>query len=265
VFRSVREEVYRKSGDTQLPATFSTLREDFVLVAPNRKKSQQSRAVPEVSMRILSETKFRGLSVNLDQVVEPYSKYCSIVGNPDEDPFVRDQLIQCTGEKLLRAQDDLVKLREDIQIHEELYQKGKDTERQNSARFLKAYLLLWSSTIFVTGTAALSFLLMMILGSGHIMREMFPTSFINYENLRQAKQRDLVEKSYLQYRRDWEKAYRDFNNSLTNAGLQPQQTEVPSLADSAEVDDQQWEVKTSEKDILLSPRALLSMLKRLKG
>ncbi len=237
VFRMVRDEVYRKSDSVQLPATFSTLREDFVLAAPRREgDKEKSPPVPPVSMAVQPITKFRGLSVNPDQVVEPTSQYCGISGNPDEDTQVRDRMLQCIGEKLLRAQDDMVKLREDILTYEEDYRKGDDDERKKAMRFMKAYLMLWSDLIFSIGTAALTLLLLALIASGHIMREGFPSAFLRYERLRQAKQRVRLEKEYAIYRRSWTDALNAFNKNLTDKLPGSTPVDAPPFADTAEQD-----------------------------
>ena len=261
VFRMVRDEVYRKSDSAQLPATFSTLREDFVLAAPRGEKTKDTTPPQKVSMAVMPVTKYRGLSVNPDQVVEPTSQYCGIVGNPDEDAMVRDRMLLCIGEKLLRAQDDMVKLREDIQAYEEDFRKGDDEERKKAMRFMKAYLMLWSDVIFSIGTVALTLLLLAALASGHIMREGFPSAFLRYEKQRQAKQRSRLEKAYVKYRRNWVSALEKFNRRLQKnlPGATP--VDAPPFAETAEQDHYNAQAQSAEKPELPGLKALLRALR----
>ena len=154
VFRSVREEVYRKTNGAQLPLTTDTLREDFILAAPRHIKTTTEPQLP-LPESAAAKTKIitRGLTINRDQEEKsPADQYCGIAGDPDENTKVRDKLIECLGYKLLKAQDDLDKLRDDVRNFEAEGLANQDESFKQATRFMKAYMLLWSEPIFIAGT-----------------------------------------------------------------------------------------------------------------
>jgi hypothetical protein len=208
VFRSVREEVYRKTNGAQLPLTTDTLREDFILAAPRHTKTTIDPQSPTPdSAAEKPKQMMRGLTINPDQEEKnPAEQYCRIMGDPDENPKVRDKLIDCLGYKLLKAQDDLDKLRDDVRNFEAEGLANQDERFKQATRFMKAYMLLWSEPIFIAGTTALTFLLLIAVASGHIMREGIPAAFFRYEQKKQRIERAQVERAYTASKKKWQAA-----------------------------------------------------------
>jgi hypothetical protein len=275
VFRAVRDEVFRQSGGAQLPSAISTLREDFILAAPRKMKTDEvppdqpankASDKSQISLARAPFTKYRGLSVNPEQQDDvPNIQYCGISGDPDEDAGVRDQMLLCVGKKILRAQDDLVKLRDDVREYEAEFSKGEDVTIQKATRFMKAYLMLWSGAVFIAGTIAFSILLLLILASGHIMREAFPSAFIRYERERQALERRFVERKYRERRQDWEAALDRFNKDFLAKIPNAEPIDVARFDATAEQDYHRWQVNDHTPEKLPGLNALLQALKSKKG
>lgn len=275
VFRAVRDEVFRQSGGAQLPSAISTLREDFILATPRRTKKDEAppdqppnKAADksEISLAPVPFAKYRGLSINPEQQDDvPNIQYCGIAGDPDEDASVRDQMLLCVGKKLLRAQDDLIKLRDDVREYEAEFRKGEDETVRKATRFMKAYLMLWSDVVFIAGTIAFSILLLLILASGHIMREAFPSEFIRYERERQELERRFVERQYRAKRQDWEMALNIFNKNFLAKIPNAEPIDVARFDESAEQDYRRWQVKDQPPGKLPGLNALLRTLKSKKG
>jgi hypothetical protein len=259
VFRSVREEVYRKSGGRQLPWTSSTLGDEFVLKATPSKNqtsiASQSSTAPPIA---LAFAKFKGLSINPELENLPNSNLCGIVGSPDDSPEIRDQVLLCLGQKILKAQDDLVKLREDMVKFEESQQNNLNKDFWKATRFMSAYSILWSDTLFIIGTLVLTLVLLFILSSGHLMREAFPAAIMNYENLKHQMESARINHEYASYKTRWTI---DLNKFLK--GPHPHPENVLStfpFPNTAQEEHEKFQPIAPVNDNLPDAKALLSAL-----
>jgi hypothetical protein len=262
VFRSVREEVYRKTNGAQLPLTTDTLREEFILAAPRHIKTTTDPEPPlPNSASLKTDSLYRGLTINPDEEEKnPAFQYCGITGSADDDPKVRDQLIECLGHKLLKAQDDLDKLRDDVRNFEAEGLAYQDSTFKEATRFMKAYMLLWSEPIFIAGTLALTLLLLAAMSSGHIMREGIPAAFLRYEYRKQQLERARVEKAYAANKKKWRGALHDLKKRIDEHIPENQFNPDIEFAATAEQDYLNSRVQTGNTTPLPDESSLLSAL-----
>ena len=212
VFRSVREEVYRLSSGRQLPWTTSTLGSELVLKAPFNAQSSLSQAALMPSPLYQQGIKSKGLAIDPDQQVIPNALYCGIVGDPDLDEVVRIKMLSCLGKKMLREQDDYKKLKFDIEaLRSNPHNPG---DGLSVMRFISAYSIIWSDTLFIIGSGALTIILLAILASGHIMREGFPLAMMQYEQHKQYLDRERINSEYTGYYQIWSKQISRFKNKF---------------------------------------------------
>lgn len=264
VFRNVREEVYRKTHGSQLPLTTDTLREEFILAAPHQVKAIiDPQTTPQENSAIPKKITTRGLSINQEQEEKNQTdQYCHITGNAEDDPKIRNQLIECLGYKLLKAQDDLDKLRDDRRNFEAEGFVNKDEYFKESTRFMKSYMLLWSEPIFVAGTLSLTLLLLLAMASGHIMREGIPAAFFRYEQKKQIRQRQKVERAYTEYKKKWQTALLELKKKIDIHF--PENTFNPNVpfAETAEQDFLNSRVQTKTNEKLPDESALIALLNK---
>ena len=259
VFRSVREEVYRKSGGRQLPWSSSTLGDEFILKAiPSKNKNSiasQSSKEPTIA---LAFNKTKGLSINTELEILPNSNLCGIVGNPDDSPEIRDQVLLCLGQKILKSQDDLTKLREDIVKFEENQKTNLNEEFWKATRFMSAYSILWSETLFIIGTLVLTVFLLFTLSSGHIMREAFPSAIMSYESLKHQMESARINNEYAVYKTRWDTV---LNNFLQVSHPHPESVKSAfPFPDTAQDEHEQYKPSTPANENLPDAEALLSAL-----
>jgi hypothetical protein len=267
VFRSVREDVYQKTNGAQLPLTTDTLREEFILAAPRHIKTvtDPPRPLPD-SAAVKHHVVTRGLTITPgEEEINWSSQYCDITGNADDDPKVRDQLIECLGQRLLKAQDDLDKLRDDVRNFEAEGLAYQDNTSKEATRFMKAYMLLWSEPIFIAGTVALTLLLLVAMTSGHIMREGIPAAFLRYEYKKQQLERDSVERAYTTYKKKWQNALRGFKKRIDEHIPDNQFDAEVAFADTAEEDYLNSRIQTNHHQSLPDEAALLAALSAAPG
>jgi len=209
VFRSVREEVFRLSSGRQLPWTSSTLGSELILTAPFKPKIVLSEDFDQLAM-VPNTYLLKGLTIDPDLPDIPNAFYCGIVGDPVVDEGVRKRILNCLGQKILRSQDDYKKLTMDVELfkaNEQLQNTGSQ-----ATRFINIYKILWSDSLFIIGTASLTIILLIILSSGHIMREGFPTALTKYEYSKQYLDRENINTEYSNYFSAWRVLIKKFNN-----------------------------------------------------
>ena len=211
IFRSVREEVFRLSSGRQLPWTSSTLGSELILTAPFKPKIALSEDFVQIAMAPNTYL-LKGLTIDPDLPVIPNAFYCGIVGDPSVDEGVRKKILNCLGQKILRAQDDYKKLTIDVELfkaNEQLQNTGSQ-----ATRFINIYKILWSDSLFIIGTTSLTIILLIILSSGHIMREGFPAALTKYEQSKQYLDRESINSEYSNYFSAWRVLIKRFNNKF---------------------------------------------------